>query len=183
MRRAGAGALVLAFCASMAFTQEVTEDVFLSPILALDQQRVFEDSAFGKASLSRLEAASRDLQAEIRKIESDLEIEERLLTERRATMPPAEFQPLAAAFDEKVEKIRDAWVIKDRELKRQRDQDQQRFFEAAVPVLAEVMQEMGAVMLVDKSTVILNLDRADITQLAIARIDLRLSDAPAQPAP
>jgi Skp family chaperone for outer membrane proteins len=149
-----------------------------SPILALDQQFLFEGSAFGQASLSRLEMASRDLQAEIRKIESDLEIEERLLTERRQTLQPAEFQPLAAAFDEKVEQIRAAWGAKDRELKRQRDQDRQTFYETAVPVLAEMMQEMGAVMLVDKANVILSLDRVDITQIAIDRLDARLSTPP-----
>jgi Skp family chaperone for outer membrane proteins len=148
---------------------------FQSPIVAIDQQRLFTDSAFGTASLTALEAASRALQSEIRQIESDLEIEERLLTERRATLPPAEFAPLASAFDDKVEGIRAAWGIKDRDLKRQRDLDQQRFFDEAVPILAEMMQEMGAVMLVDRSTIILSLDRADITQAAIDRIDARLT--------
>lgn len=161
--------------------QQVTapERAFRSPVLSIDQQRLFEDSSFGKSSLAQLERASRDLQAEIRKIESDLEIEERLLTERRSTMPPADFLPLAAAFDEKVEKIRDAWGAKDRELKRQREQDQQRFYETAVPVLAALMQEFEAVILVDKANVILSLDRVDITQVAIDRIDARLTDAPA----
>ncbi len=150
---------------------------FQSQVLTIDQQRVFEDSDFGKSSLVRLEADSRNLQAEIRKIESDLEIEERLLTERRATLPLAEFQPLARAFDEKVEKIRAAWINKDRDLKRQREDDRQKFFQIAVPILAELMQEMGALLLVDKSTVILSLDRVDITQAAIDRINARSADS------
>ncbi len=144
---------------------------FQSPVLTINQQRLFEDSAFGKASLTRLEAASRELQAEIRKIESDLEIEERMLTERRAELQPSEFQPLSRAFDDKVEKIREAWSVKDRELKRQRDADQQTFFESAVPLLAELMREMGAVVLIDQSSVILSLDRVDVTQVAIDRLD------------
>lgn len=152
---------------------------FQSPVLTINQQRLFEDSQFGKDSLTRLEADSRSLQAEIRKIESDLEIEERLLTERRAALPPAEFAPLASGFDDKVEKIRAAWGAKDRELKRQREQDQQKFFESAVPVLAELMQEMGAVMLIDQSSVILSLDRVDITKTAIERVNARLAKAPA----
>lgn len=152
---------------------------FQSQVLTINQQRLFEDSQFGKSSLTRLEADSRSLQAEIRKIESDLEIEERLLTERRATLPPAEFQPLASNFDEKVEKIRASWGAKDRDLKRQREQDQQKFFESAVPILAEMMQEMGAVILIDQSSVILSLDRVDITRIAIERIDARLAEAPA----
>ncbi len=168
------------------FAQETTADPArsgpTSPVLSINQQRLFEDSAFGKASLSRLEASSRTLQAEVRKIESDLEIEERLLTERRAAMPQAEFQPLATAFDDKVEKLREAWGAKDRELKRQRDLDQQQFFEIAAPILAEVMRDLGATVLLDQSSVILSLDRVDITQLAIERIDAQLAEAEEDPA-
>lgn len=154
-------------------------EVFRSPVLAIDQQRLFVESDFGKASLSALEAASRELQAEIRKIESDLEIEERMLTERRQKLPPAEFAPLAMAFDDKVESIRAAWGAKDRELKRQRELDQQTFYETVLPILVEVMRGMGAVMLVDQSSVILSLDRVDITQIAIDRINRTLADTPA----
>ena len=161
--------------------QETTPvaEVFRSPVLAIDQQRLFVESDFGEASLSALEAASRELQAEIRQIESDLEIEERMLTERRQTLPPAEFAPLATAFDDKVESIRAAWGAKDRELKRQREVDQQTFYETVLPILVEVMREMGAVILVDQSTVILSLDRVDITQIAIERINRTLADTPA----
>jgi Skp family chaperone for outer membrane proteins len=187
-----AAASVLAFAAlgwaAVAVGQQVAPAVtsgFQTPVLTINQQRFFEESQFGRSSLSALEAESRALQAEIRKVESDLEIEERVLTERRATLSPSQFQPLASAFDDKVEKIRASWAEKDRDLKRQREQDQQKFFESAVPVLAQLMQEMGAVMLIEQSSVILSLDRVDITQTAIARIDAQLTkpSAAAEPDP
>lgn len=155
---------------------------FQSQILTINQQRLFEESEFGKSSLLRLEADSRALQAEIRKIEADLEIEERLLTQRRATLAPDDFMPIASAFDDKVEKIRASWGAKDRDLKRQREEDQQTFFQSAVPILAELMQDMGAVMLIDQGSVILSLDRVDVTDVAMARINARLAAtaAPAQ---
>ena len=151
---------------------------FQSQVLTVNQQRLFEESSFGKDSLTRLAADSRSLQTEIRKIESDLEIEERMLTQRRSTMPPDEFMPIASAFDEKVEKIRAAWGAKDRDLKRQREEDQRKFFESAVPILAELMQDMGAVLLVDHASVILSLDRIDITNIAIVRVNERLAKTP-----
>ncbi|WP_050522449.1 OmpH family outer membrane protein [Pseudorhodobacter wandonensis] len=163
--------------------------IIQSPVLTINQQRFFEDSAFGKASLARLEADARNLQVEIRKVEADLEIEERLLTERRAGLSPAEFQPMAREFDDKVEKIRAAWEQKDRDLKREREQDQKTFFDSAVPILAAMMQEAGAVLLVDQSTVILSLDRVDITNVAIERVNSALASpaapttAPDTPAP
>ncbi|RUS60594.1 OmpH family outer membrane protein [Pseudorhodobacter sp. E13] len=166
---------------------EAADVPFQSQVLTINQQRLFEDSAFGKASLARLEADSRNLQAEIRQIESDLEIEERMLTERRAELPTAEFQPLARAFDEKVENIRAAWSAKDRDLKRQREADQQAFFETAVPILAALMRDMGAVALIDQSSVVLSLDRVDVTQMAIDRLDAAFATqqdaAPEAPVP
>ncbi|WP_197082882.1 OmpH family outer membrane protein [Pseudorhodobacter ferrugineus] len=164
---------------------EASQPSFQSQVLTVNQLRLFEESDFGKSSLTRLEADSRTLQAEIRQIESDLEIEERLLTERRATLSPADFLPIASAFDDKVEKIRASWGAKDRDLKRQREEDQQTFFQSAVPVLAELMQDMGAVMLLDQGSVILSLDRVDVTDIAIDRINARLaiSPEPDTPAP
>lgn len=187
MKRVFAAASVLALVASgFASAQQVfpvAPNALQSQILTINQQRLFEESQFGKDSLTRLEADSRALQAEIRKVESDLEVEERLLTERRATLPPAQFQPLASGFDDKVEKIRAAWGEKDLDLKRQREEDQQKFIQSAVPILAQLMQEMGAVMLIDQSAVMLSLDRVDITQIAIARIDEQLSKAAATQPP
>lgn len=148
---------------------------FRSPVLTINQQAMFEQSAYGKASLVALETALRELQVENRKIEAALEAEERSLTARRETIPADEFRPLAEAFDAKVEQIRNAQDAKSNNLNLQRDQDRQRFFEAAVPVLAEFMREMGAVALLDQSAVILSLDRIDITDAAIARIDVRLA--------
>jgi Skp family chaperone for outer membrane proteins len=144
---------------------------FLSPVLTLNQQGLFENSEYGKASLARLEAATRDLQAENRRIEAGLEAEEKELTARRAALTMEAFRPLSAAFDDKVEGIRAAQDAKSRELTRQRDQDRQRFFEKALPILADLMRESGAVVLMDQSAIILSLDRIDVTDQAIARVD------------
>lgn len=150
---------------------------FLSPVLTLNQQGLFENSDYGKASLARLEAATRDLQAENRRIEAGLEAEEKELTASRAALTLEDFRPLSAAFDAKVEGIRAAQDAKSRELTRQRDQDRQRFFEKALPILADLMRESGAVVLMDQSAIILSLDRIDVTDLATARIDAAFAEA------
>jgi Skp family chaperone for outer membrane proteins len=144
---------------------------FQSPILTIKQQDLFEGSAFGRDSLARLEAVTSDIAAENRRIEADLEAEENNLTKLRPTMSPAEFRPLADAFDKKVEGIRNAQDAKSRDLNRQREDDRQEFFKYAVPVLAQIMQEYDGVVLMDQSSVVLSLDRIDITAEAISRID------------
>lgn len=149
----------------------VARQTIQSSVLTVKQQALFEGSAFGKAAVARLEEATQAIATENRRIETDLAAEELRLTERRPTMTPEAFRPLADAFDQKVEGIRNAQNAKSRDLSRQRDEAQQKFFEYVVPVLAQLMQEFGATVLLDQSTVVLSLDQIDITDEAIARVD------------
>lgn len=150
--------------------------------LLLSQDRLFAESAFGQAALARVEAALRALQAENRRIEADLEAEEKALTEQRQTTAPNAFRQLAEAFDAKVEGIRNAQDAKARTIAQQRETERQRFYEAAVPVLAEMMAEQGAVAILDKGAVVLSFDRIDMTDAAIRRMDAVLGDGSTPPA-
>lgn len=146
------------------------------PVLTIDQDRLFTESAYGRATLSKLEAEQADLLAENRKIETALEEEERGLTEQRKTLPAAEFKALAEAFDTRVEGIRAAQVEKDRKLRQAVEENQRRFYAAAFPVIGQLMQDMGASVVLDKQTIILSLQRIDVTDEAIARIDVAIGD-------
>lgn len=147
-----------------------------SQIATIQPDQLFARTAFGMAMQSRTSAASAALQDENRRIEAALEAEERALTDRRKTLPPEEFRTLAEAFDTKVEGIRAAQDAKGRALKRQAEEDRQKFFETALPVLADLMGEIGAVALLDKSGIVLSLDAIDITERAVTRIDAVLGD-------
>lgn len=153
------------------------------PLLVIRQDRLYDTSAFGRAAQARLESASRDLIAENSRIEAELEAEERALTDRRAGLPAAEFRALADAFNAKVEGIRAAQDTKSRALTRSRDDDRQRFLQAAVPVLADLMRDKGASVILDQQTVFLSLENVDVTDEAVARIDASLGDGSAVPAP
>lgn len=150
-----------------------------SSVVMLDRERLFEDSQMGRAILARIEAASAELIAENRRLEAALEAEERSLTDQRAALPPEQFRTLARDFDTKVEDLRVAQEVKSRSVTRMRDTEQQRFFELAVPVLGALMQDLGAVAIIDRSAVILSFDRIDITDQAIARLDAELGDGAA----
>lgn len=152
------------------------------PVVVLRQGEFFEKSAFGLASRARREEAARALIAENREIEAQLDAEERALTDRRTTLPPAEFRPLAEAFNVKVEGIRASQEAKSQAIQRMLDEDRQRFLQAAVPVVAELMVDLGAVAVLDQSVVILSLDVADITDMAIERVDAKIGAGDLTPA-
>lgn len=152
-----------------------------APVLMLDQGRLFAESRFGRALQADLDAEAAALLTESRRIDAALEEEERSLTARRSAMSPEEFRAAADDFDRRVEELRGAQEAKSRALTRRRDEDRQRFFQAAVPVLGQMMAEAGALVLLDKESVILSFEGIDLTDAAIARMDALLGDGKALP--
>jgi Skp family chaperone for outer membrane proteins len=180
MRRRAVLALALALAGAGPAPAQ-TGSAAAMPVLVIRQDRLFEATQFGRAAEARLEAASAALIAENARIEAELEAEERALTDRRAVLPPAEFRPLAEAFDARVERIRTEQDAKLRELNRSQEADRKRFLEAVLPVLADLMREKGALVILDQQTVFLSLDSIDITDEAVARIDAAIGDGTSLP--
>lgn len=179
MCRAGRMLAVAVMVAMLPLTALQAQDGPLrSPVLTISQDRLFSGTKYGQAVQGRIDDQMHALQAENRKIETDLEDEEQALTIRRTTLAPEDFRVLADAFDAKVEGIRAAQDAKARTVSDLREQEQKRFFETAVPILAELMAEMGAVAILDKSAIVLSFERIDITDAAIKRIDTVLGADP-----
>lgn len=152
-----------------------------SPILTLDQERLYQETLWGKRAAERIEAASADLSAENRQIEAELTAEEKALTEQRATMEPEAFRAAADAFDAKVIEIRQRQDAKVRLIGQMQDAERQTFFTAAFPVIEEAVRSRGAVAVLDSRAIFLAADAIDITDDLIAEIDAALgegTDAP-----
>jgi Skp family chaperone for outer membrane proteins len=147
-------------------------------ILTLDQERLFLESDFGRAAVEREEAAARALEAENKRIEAELVAEEQSLTELRKTLPAEEFAQRATAFDQKVELIRAEQDQKARDLTRNRDTERQEFLRVAVPVLGDLLNDKGAVAIIDKAALILSRSSIDVTDEAIARVNAALAVEP-----
>jgi Skp family chaperone for outer membrane proteins len=150
------------------------QDTPASSILTVDQDRLFSESAFGKAVVARETAAARALEAENAAIEANLVAEEQALTTRRETLSATEFAALADAFDAKVVRIRLEQDAKARNLNRARDTDRKAFFRAAFPVLSDLLVERNAVAIIDKAAILLSLSAIDVTDAAVAKVDAAL---------
>lgn len=159
-----------------------------SPILSLDQDRMFAISDFGKRFEADLQADGSLLEAENRRIEAELEAEEKDLTARRPAMSADAFRALADAFDTKVQRIRAEQTAKARALAERTEQAQRQFIEAARPVLEQLMVDAGAVVIIDPRSVVMSRAAIDVTDEAIRRINANIGDGggraiPQQPAP
>lgn len=146
----------------------------VSPVLTIDSERLFRDSAFGQRVAAEIEAKGTELAAENRQIEADLEAEERELTDKRATMDPEAFRELADAFDEKVQQTRAAQTAKGRALNTLLDQEREVFLNAAAPVLERLMREAEAAVILERRSVFVSASAIEITDDAIALLDATL---------
>jgi len=154
-----------------------------SPVVTVDQEALFDGSAFGRRVQAEIEAASTALAAENRTLETELSDEERRLTDLRPATDPTEFRRMAAEFDARVVDVRRRQDQKGRDLARRQEEARQEFFRAALPILAELVRERGAVAILDSRAVILSADAIDITDEAIQRIDEVLGDGAGAAAP
>ncbi|MDJ1008153.1 MAG: OmpH family outer membrane protein [Paracoccaceae bacterium] len=152
-----------------------------SPVLIIDQDRLFAESQLGAAALRRIEDDARRLAAENRRIEAELLEEERALTERRASLTPEAFTAEANVFDEKVQRLRSEQDTKARALAQAREEARADFLGEIGGVLSEIALERGAVVMLDRRQVFLSVDAIDVTDEAIDRINVALGTAgPAQ---
>ncbi|UWQ16657.1 OmpH family outer membrane protein [Jannaschia sp. M317] len=179
--RAALLACVVALCCATSLSaqsggQVLTTGVPQSAVVVLDRDALFVGSLFGQRVARDIEAESRALAAENRQIEQDLEQEERALTEQREGMVTDEFRPLATAFDNRVVDIRRTQDAKARAIQQQSERAQALFFEQANPVLVQLAQETGALVILDRRNVIASADQVDITLLARDRIDAALGE-------
>ncbi|WP_397543157.1 OmpH family outer membrane protein [Roseovarius salis] len=152
--------------------------VVQSEILVLDPERLFEETRLGKRMLAEHQEKREQLAARNRKLEAELEAEEKRLTEQRDETSPEEFRDLADAFDSKVQQIRRDSERRARDLERERERLPLAFLRSVEPVLTEVMQKAGGVVVLDARTVLFRADVVDVTDAAIARIDEVIGKGP-----
>ena len=174
--------LCLAVWPCLTATPGMAQQAVAPQILTLDQDRLYSASRYGQALEAKSLAATQDLAVENRKIEADLSAEEAALTTQRQAVPAEEFVRLASDFDARVEKIRAEQEAKASQLTKDRDAGRKQFFDAAVPLLAELMQKSGAYAILNRSSVVLSFDSIDVTDRAIAALDARLGDGSTPPA-
>lgn len=150
-----------------------------SDVLVIDIERLISETAYGQALQDAVETERDALIERNERVASELEEEEQSLTELRATIPPDEFREMADAFDTKVTQLRRESERLSRELERRRDLAPVQFMRVVQPVLADILSEADAVALLDVRSVILRADVADVTDIAISRIDERIGEGPA----
>lgn len=161
------------------------QDTVAAPqfLLTIDQDILFTGSLYGQRVAAEVKQDLAVLEKEFQKLEADLTAEEKHLTEQRPGLTPDAFRLLADAFDEKVQGIRTAQDAKARGLDRRLELERRQYYQRVNPILIEIMQLLGATVIIDRRAILVGLEGVDITADALQVIDARLGDGAAQPDP
>ncbi|WP_233253541.1 OmpH family outer membrane protein [Paracoccus binzhouensis] len=151
------------------------------PVLTLDQEALYARSQWGQRVQGELELRGREIAAENDRLADQFAAEEQQLTVLRQTLPADEFRQRADEFDKRVVEVRRARDAAARELQVRADEERQAFFRAVLPVLAKLMQERGAVAVLDQRAIFVASQSIDITEALIERMDGSIGAGPAEP--
>lgn len=147
-----------------------------APLLTVDQDLLFTESDWGKRAQRVLDETGSRIAAENERLAAQLSAEEATLTEQRGTLDPAEFRRLAEAFDTRATEVRRERAQVVQGLNAWAEADRAAFYRAALPLMGEMMQERGAVVVLDRRTIFVSLDAIDLTQALVLRLNAELGD-------
>lgn len=145
-------------------------------ILIMDSERLFIETLYGQRLADELAERARELQTENDRIVESLTLEERSLTLRRPEMSPEDFRAESEAFDAKVQEVRRVRDAKNVELQVATAGARAQFEQQVQGILADMMFERGAAIMIEQRDVLLWTRSANITDEAIVRIDAELGD-------
>jgi len=182
MGRRRAGALALCVCllltpAPVAAQTSGDEDRRV-PILIVDMQRIKSETSAGRDMRSKTIEIRRRIQAGIAARSERLRAEERRLAEERENLDPEDFRRQVVSFEQQVFANREFSEQESRRLQGLLSQASTLLREQATAVLAEIMRERKAEVMLDSTQIVLSVDRLDITDEAIRMLDRVLPEIP-----
>lgn len=179
--RAGIG--VLGVCAILLTgwhveAQDADDDGLPSQVLIVDMQRIKSDTSAGRDMLAKQTEIRQRIQAGLAERRERLRDEEKRLAEEREKLEPDEFREQVRVFEQQVFANREFSERESRRLQLILSQASGMLKERATAVLAGIMRERNADVLLDSTQIVLSVNSLDITDEAIRRLDAVLPAMP-----
>ncbi len=168
--------ILRAFFVWLLLTLPVSAQQTSPPVLIVDSERLYTGTLYGQRIARDLAQMAQELQAENDRIVESLTLEERSLTVRRPDMTVEAFRAESEAFDQKVQEVRRVRDAKNVELQVANAEARAQFEQQVQGILANMMLERGAAMIVEQRNVLIWARAANVTDDAIVRIDAALGD-------
>ena len=163
--------LIFVFTFPLSLFSEVKTAVY-----TIDMSKLIKQTKIGKKIILEDNISRQKLQSENEKLEAELLLEEKELSEIRETLTANEFRLKAQEFDKKVTIIRTEQGQKEQDLIVENRKNESEFFKKIYPLLYGLLLERGGSILIDQSNAVLWDSSVDLTIDAINLIDRVLGD-------
>ena len=163
--------LIFVFTFPLSLFSEVKTAVY-----TIDMSKLIKQTKIGKKIILEDNISRQKLQSENEKLEAELLLEEKELSEIRETLTADEFRLKAQEFDKKVTIIRTEQGQKEQDLIVENRKNESEFFKKIYPLLYGLLLERGGSILIDQSNAVLWDSSVDLTIDAINLLDRVLGD-------
>ncbi len=158
-------------------------------VCIMDNGRVIQTSAVGRAVATRLQQLEAQVRAELQPQAASIDTEARTLETQRATLQPAQFQQRATALQTRASALQALGELRGRELQATQQQQLERVGVELRPVVNTVYGQRGCGILIERGSVVAANPALDISDLVIQALNARIQTltfervrAPAAPA-
>lgn len=158
--------------AAAAFGQEATGPA----VLIVDMQRLQRDTAAARSIREQSTAIRQQIEKAIASREAVIRAEEKELADLRENLSADDFRERVRAFEEKVFESRDFAQQESAKLQAALSDASRRMRAQIVPILAAMMRERRAQVMLDSSQVVLSAEQLEVTDEVIERLDAVVPD-------
>ena len=141
-------------------------------VLIVDMQRLQRDSAAAKSIREQSTAIRQAIERAMAEREEAMRAEEKKLAELRENLDTAEFRERVQVFEKTVFEHRDFAQRETAKLQNALSEASNRLRGKIAPILAELMRERRAQVMLDSSQVVLSIGQLEVTDEVIRRLDV-----------
>lgn len=153
-----------------------SDSVECRSIVAVDTEKIFLESEWGARAFAQSKETLAETIKENKRLQNQLEREEKELTAIKPTLSPEEFAERAKKFSAKADRIRDERNNVEDQRINEFEAEKNKYLRAALPVIGEVMQRHSACVAVYKDSVAVMLNSIDVTGEVIEESNRKLGD-------
>ena len=150
------------------------EDYPNTSIAVLDLNKVLVEAKAAKKAAEEIDKIAKDIEENLKISEEDLVKEQNKLIEAQTIMAPEAFEAKRVEYEEKVQNFSITRQQKLLSVERLIENSRNVILDKLKPILEDISETKGITVLLEKSTVLLNAETMDITDLVIKSLNKEL---------
>mgnify|MGYP001179069687 CR=1 FL=1 len=143
-------------------------------IAVLDLNRVLIEAKAAKEAAEKIDEIAKKIEEELKITEEDLVKEQSKLIEAQTIMAPEAFESKRKEYEEKIQNFSVTRQQKLLSVERLIENSRNVILDNLKPILEDISDNKGITVLLEKSTVLLNAETMDITDLVIKSLNQEL---------